>query len=484
MKRKAVSYIRYSSDNQTENSVETQREQISEFSRRFDYDLVNEYVDRAQSGTNSNRASFQSMMEDATSPERTWDTVLVRDYSRFSRKESDAFYYVDQLESLGIQLISVTQNFGDGVESEMIRGFTHVMDAHYSRKLSETTRAGMLTKAKEACLLGGKPPLGYRKASNGRMELDPEGARTVKKVFELYTLNYSSQEIVNILNTEGHRTANGNLFKVSSLPSILKQEKYTGVYIWNRAESKNPITGRRNNSASKPQVNQVRIPKGCPQIITPEQFQKVQQMMKERKKNGSMLSNRHHYMLSGLDVLYCKSCGARMSGNPKTTHGRSYFTYACPNHRKHSCDVKDIKAEDLDRFVGEHLADDLLNRSDWAEIELNMQNDTRVSELKARKQGIEKAISNLVLAIQNVCSDELLEKLKIKQDEKNAVEQQLKELESSGFKLTEENKTEFRRRVIDYWIHSHDPEARMYLKTVIQKIEVDNEQVEVTLNIN
>lgn len=71
----AVIYARYSSDRQTEQSIEGQVRVCNDYAERNDILIVNQYVDRATTGTNDNRPDFQRMIKD--SAKREWDYVLV-----------------------------------------------------------------------------------------------------------------------------------------------------------------------------------------------------------------------------------------------------------------------------------------------------------------------------------------------------------------------------------------------------------------------
>ena len=71
----AVIYARYSSDRQTEQSIEGQVRVCNDYAERNDILIVNQYVDRATTGTNDNRDAFQQMMKD--SDKKAWDYVLV-----------------------------------------------------------------------------------------------------------------------------------------------------------------------------------------------------------------------------------------------------------------------------------------------------------------------------------------------------------------------------------------------------------------------
>ena len=62
---KAVIYARYSSDSQTEQSIEGQLRVCKEFAERNGFVIVKEYIDRAKTGTNDNRPAFQQMIFDS-----------------------------------------------------------------------------------------------------------------------------------------------------------------------------------------------------------------------------------------------------------------------------------------------------------------------------------------------------------------------------------------------------------------------------------
>lgn len=60
-----VIYARYSSDRQTEQSIEGQLRDCREYAQRNDIAIVGTYIDRAMTGTNDNREQFQQMLKDS-----------------------------------------------------------------------------------------------------------------------------------------------------------------------------------------------------------------------------------------------------------------------------------------------------------------------------------------------------------------------------------------------------------------------------------
>lgn len=65
----AVIYARYSSDTQTEQSIEGQLRVCNEYAQNHDIVVLDTYIDRAMTGTNDNRPSFKKMIADSARQE-------------------------------------------------------------------------------------------------------------------------------------------------------------------------------------------------------------------------------------------------------------------------------------------------------------------------------------------------------------------------------------------------------------------------------
>ncbi|MDK2822036.1 MAG: site-specific recombinase [Clostridia bacterium] len=98
----------------------------------------------------------------------------------------------------------------------------------------------------------------------------------------MYLAGHRYNDITNHLNSHGYRTKKGKLFVKTSLYEILRNEKYTGLFVFNRSSSKS--AGKRNNHKSKDNKDIIRIPDGLPIIIDTDTFRKVQDKMDKRKK--------------------------------------------------------------------------------------------------------------------------------------------------------------------------------------------------------
>lgn len=123
----AVIYARYSSERQTEQSIEGQLHVCEEYAKRNDILIVNTYIDRATTGTNDNRASFQRMLKDSN--KRAWNYVLVYKLDRFSRNKYEMAMHRKTLRDNGIKILSAMENIPETPEGiileSLLEGFEH-----------------------------------------------------------------------------------------------------------------------------------------------------------------------------------------------------------------------------------------------------------------------------------------------------------------------------------------------------------------------
>ena len=72
----AVIYARYSSDSQTEQSIEGQLRVCQEYAKANNMLVVDTYIDRAMTGTNDMRPDFQRMIKDSGKQQWNWSFPL------------------------------------------------------------------------------------------------------------------------------------------------------------------------------------------------------------------------------------------------------------------------------------------------------------------------------------------------------------------------------------------------------------------------
>ena len=128
---RVVLYARYSSDSQTENSIEGQIRECKAFCERNGMTVIKSYIDRAFSAKSDRRPDFQNLIRD--SEKFLFDAVVVWKLDRFSRNRYDSAHYKRILRKNGVKVISATEPISDdstGILLEsMLEGYAEFFSA-------------------------------------------------------------------------------------------------------------------------------------------------------------------------------------------------------------------------------------------------------------------------------------------------------------------------------------------------------------------
>lgn len=127
---KAVIYARYSSDTQTEQSIEGQLRVCQQYAKANNILIVGTYIDRAMTGTNDLRPDFQRMIKDSS--KHQWDMVLVYKLDRFSRDKYESTIHKHTLKENGVKLVSAMENIPDSPEGIILESLLEGMNQYYS----------------------------------------------------------------------------------------------------------------------------------------------------------------------------------------------------------------------------------------------------------------------------------------------------------------------------------------------------------------
>ena len=143
----AVVYARYSSEKQTEQSIEGQLRVCQEFAAQNDIKIIDTYIDRATTGTNDNRAAFQKMLADSDK-NPIWDIVLVYALDRFGRNTIDIAVNKQRLQKNNVILISATQRTSVNIDGSknldgiILESVLVGLSEYYSVELSQKVKRG------------------------------------------------------------------------------------------------------------------------------------------------------------------------------------------------------------------------------------------------------------------------------------------------------------------------------------------------------
>jgi DNA invertase Pin-like site-specific DNA recombinase len=363
-------YARYSSDRQSEHSVEDQFRICREHAARQGWTVMATFQDAALSGSSTRRPGFQAL--GAAMRRGDIDIVLAEALDRFSRDQEHvaAFYKLAGFASVRVVTLA------EGEISALHVGLKGTMNALYLQDLAAKTRRGIAGRV-QAGKCFGPPPYGYRRITGrlradgelerGLREIDLEEAAVVRRIFAEYAAGLTPFAICRRLNSEGVPSPSGAAWGPVSLrgrptrsDGILRNRAYIGETVWNRrTRVVDPATGRvvrRLNPA------EARVTGHLPElrIIDDATWNAVQRRLDETASAPDPETGQPRfwqrrapeYLLSG--KVRCGACGgnfAMMSGG----------FLRCTTAQRHLCSNRaSIRRERLEAQVLDVMAEQLM----------------------------------------------------------------------------------------------------------------------------
>src|SRR3990172_7846169 len=222
------------------------------------------------------------------------------------------------------------------LRSQRHRGFILVA-APALDSLGERVRAAMGKRAVKGEALG-RPPYGYCVGPRRRLQIVAEEGSVVRYIFRLYLKDgLGIRRIARRLHEEELHPRRGLLWSMVTVRDLLRNRAYVGTY------------SRFG----------VRVPASHPPLISPEDFQPVQERLDQRRPKGSARET-SRFLLSGL--AYCGYCGNKMIGVTRRQRWQRrsdgevrtalYPYYQCESRTNRSlCDYHTRRAEALEEEV-------------------------------------------------------------------------------------------------------------------------------------
>lgn len=405
--RTAVIYARYSSDRQTEQSIEGQLTVCNRYAEQNDITIVGHYIDRAMTGTNDNRADFQRMLKDSN--KKAWDIVLVYKLDRFSRNKYETAVHKKTLRDNGIKLVSATENIPDTPEGIILESLLEGMAEYYSAELSQKVRRGQNESRKKGNWTGGSIVYGYKvegtKQTGKKLVIAEDEANIVRYIFSEFI---SGRQIVDIhkeLN-ENKIYYNGKPFAHSSIYRLVSNEKYTGIY----------------------RLHDQVFDNIYPPIISRDLFE-MAKIKLDHNKYGKHKPDVVYLLKNKLECGYCGKIVHSDSGTSKS--GKVSRYYKCTNRRKGACEQTPIRKDLIESLVIDTTLQafgsmELLEQVATKILEANakrLADTTIINILTKQKEDLQKSIDNILKAIeQGIVTNSTKERLEMLEEQKSVVE--------------------------------------------------------------
>lgn len=337
--QRAVVYFRVSDPSQTKTSrdyangasMETQRQLCYERATALGYTVIEEYVEPGKSAMSIEKRPVFRQMLARIQARRDVNVVLVYMFERAARNQWEDAVLGIVFQSLGVQLISVTEPMDDTPAGKAMRGMISVFNEMMSTSRGADIKRKMEAAAKRGQTLG-RARLGYlnvRDISEGRdirtIEIDTERAPFVKLAFELYaTGEYTLNDIVDELTDRGLTTRAtakrpAGPVSVNKVHQMLRDPYYTGVVTYDGEQ----IPGKHHP------------------LISQELFDKAQEVSRIRGKSGERRREHHHYLKG---TVFCGQCKQERDIDRRLLvqrtvgkNGQEYFYYFCPGTKDGTC---------------------------------------------------------------------------------------------------------------------------------------------------
>ncbi len=470
---RVAEYARFSSDNQRTESIDAQIRAMNQYCKQNHWQIVATYTDEAKSATTDNRPQFQQMIKD--SRKGIFDIILVHKLDRFSRDRYDSAIYKKRLKKNNVRLCSVLERIDDSPESVMMESVLEGMAEYYSKNLGREVMKGMKETALQCKHTGGCPPLGYDIDENRHLTINEHEAEAVRTIFRMYNSGSGYSAIISYLNAHDYHPKRGSVFRKNSLLSILKNEKYAGVYVYN------------SKAANKDTA--VRVENGCPAIISKAAFQAAQTRRRKNRFTTGQYHSKEFYLLTG--KIFCGLCDKRIQGNLRYSGERKnrMATYRCSTLRK-LCGNKENNKDYLDAYVVELLRTEIFNRASMRKrikkLNAFIQNynnnfDAHHEELAKALSDVKESLDRITEAIEKgLLTEALMERAEQLERERNELQTNLNALR----RYEPVNEADYLPLIDEFHdMPRNTKDFRNFVQTYVDKIVTYPYHLEITLDV-
>lgn len=306
-KRKVAGYARVSTDSDEQlTSYAAQVDYYTNYiNRNPEWQFVEVYTDEGISALNTrHREGFNRMIADA--PSGKIDLIITKSVSRFARNTVDSLSAIRKLKDHGTEVYFEKEGIWTfDSKGELLITIMSSLAQEESRSISENVTWGQHKRfADGKVTMPYGQFLGYRKGKNGKPEIDPAEAETVRSIYRMFVDGKTVNAIAKTLTEKGVPTPRGKkVWRDTTVESVLTNEKYKGDAILQKSFTVDFLSKKMKKNEGE--VPQYVVTDSHPAIIDRNEWEYVQAEMAKRKAKG-----RHQNSLSPFSAkIYCGECG-------------------------------------------------------------------------------------------------------------------------------------------------------------------------------
>lgn len=377
-------YTRISVDEELDRdntSIENQKLIITDYvAAHFPGAKLTFFEDRDRSGyTFEQREGYQKMRKGLMSGD--YDILIVKDFSRFARRNSKGLVELEDLRDAGVRIISI----GDAIDyptyddwmSIQFRFLINEMPVTDASKKVKSVISNRQNIGRWICAV----PYGYVITNTKKMtfEIDEPSAEVVREIFELYKQGWGYKKIAGHL-TEKHIPTPRTVFKnrkeeageecryntknkwsIQSVSGILTNDFYIGTLRQHKYK-------RRKINGSDVELDKsehIVFENNHPPIVDYRTFATVQEQIKLRAKEHYRGVKKYPNVYSGF--LVCGDCGSPMFSMSRPDLAPAYVCGEYHTRGKKGCTSHHVRVDFLDSLLKRYLQRVRDNASDMFE---------------------------------------------------------------------------------------------------------------------
>lgn len=330
---KCVIYARVSTKREEQkNSLENQVSLAERMAKEHGFTIVGRYIDNGVSGTGfKNRLEITRLLNDAKS--KKFDVVIAKSVSRLGRNLGKSLSLANDLEQEGIRLILPEDDYDtETSKSRFMFNLKAILAEEESSKMSERIKLALREKANQGEYKASQAPYGYSiNPITKKLEVNEETATIVKEIFRLYLYEgWGMFKISNYLMKNGTPAPRkGKKWHQNTIKGILNNQAYIGKLVHCKEETLNTLAKSelyKKRKQLEPE-KQVIIENAHPALISKEDFQAVQELM---RRKGKQKSNGKESLFA--HIAQCADCKSGMHFKPDRRNG----AYVCGGYVKHT----------------------------------------------------------------------------------------------------------------------------------------------------
>ena len=359
-------YCRISVDDELDRdnvSIENQKAIISDFvEHKFPGAELVFYEDRDRSGyTFEQREGYQAMRRELMA--HRLDILVIKDFSRFSRRNSRGLVELEDLRDAGVRIISI----GDAIDFPNDDDWLKIQFQFLINEMPVTDTSKKVKSVIRRRQEDGKwicaAPYGYIVNKKQQFEVVPVEAEIVRRIYRLYIDGWGYKKIANTLTDEGiptprmaererkiaegeeYRRSVKSAWSIATVQGILDNDFYIGTLRQGKY-TRAKINGR---DILRDEVEQIVIENHHQPIIDYRTFATVRALREKRAKYNYRGVKINENVYSGF--LECGDCGA-----PMFALGRRDLkpAYTCGTYHRRGtagCTTHHIRVDKLDELV-------------------------------------------------------------------------------------------------------------------------------------